>query len=98
MSAEEGSNKLKGRVCTTPELEKDYTMLVGCRRSKEWKPKLETIKEKEKEKKKHRTFGIKRKEKGQSPSNGKGAHKSEKQEKQVGVNPQPAKVRGGKDL
>eukprot|EP00268_Persea_americana_P055657 TRINITY_DN6489_c4_g1_i1.p1 TRINITY_DN6489_c4_g1~~TRINITY_DN6489_c4_g1_i1.p1 ORF type:complete len:268 (-),score=53.15 TRINITY_DN6489_c4_g1_i1:250-1053(-) len=95
MSEEEESlNKSKGRVCTTPELEKDYTRLVGCRRSREWKPKLETIKEKEK--KKHRSFGMKRKEKGQSPSNGKGTHKSQKQEKLVGVNLQTTKLGGGK--
>lgn len=93
---EENLNKSKGRVCTTPELEKDYTRLVGCRRSREWKPKLETIKEKEK--KKHRSFGMKRKEKGQSPSKGKGTHKSQKQEKQVGVNLQTTKLGGGKGL
>ena len=36
-----------GRVCNTPELEKECAQLVKCRRHC-WKPKLETIKEKEK--------------------------------------------------
>lgn len=42
-------------ICTTTELQKDYTQLVSYR---QWKPKLETIKE---SKKKKLSFGIKRK-------------------------------------
>lgn len=60
--AESSSGKPKSRVCTTPQLQKDYTQLVG---SRQWKPKLETIKEKEKEKEKRKlsSFGMKRRKK-----------------------------------
>ncbi|MQM19412.1 hypothetical protein Taro_052416 [Colocasia esculenta] len=34
-----------GRVCTTAALEKDYRQLVAESRARQWKPKLETIKE-----------------------------------------------------
>ncbi|KAJ4828509.1 hypothetical protein Tsubulata_020340 [Turnera subulata] len=59
---EEGSSSGKetSKVCTTAQLQKDYTMLVGPRM---WKPKLETIKEKEK--RKLSSFGIKRRKKSQ---------------------------------
>lgn len=90
--AGEEEEKPKGRVCTTPELEKDYTRLVG---SKEWKPKLETIKEKEK-RKKLGGFGMRRRKKGQTQN--KGTHKSQKPEKLVAVTPQPTKVRWRKGL
>jgi hypothetical protein len=36
-----------GRLCNTPELQKEYAQLVKCR-GQCWRPKLETIKEKEK--------------------------------------------------
>jgi hypothetical protein len=36
-----------GRLCNTPELQKDYARLVQCK-AQCWRPKLETIKEKEK--------------------------------------------------
>ncbi|XP_058103549.1 uncharacterized protein LOC131247127 [Magnolia sinica] len=75
---ENSRTKPKGRVCTTPELEKDYIRLVGFRRSKEWKPKLETIREK-KERRKFSSFGIKRRKKGHLP---KGSQKSQKSEQQ----------------
>lgn len=38
-------NESVSRVCTTPQLQKQYSQLVG---SRHWKPKLETIKETEK--------------------------------------------------
>ncbi|GAA0153871.1 hypothetical protein LIER_12005 [Lithospermum erythrorhizon] len=44
---DEDDNKLL--LCTTKELKKDYAQLVGV---KQWKPKLETIKEKKEKKKK----------------------------------------------
>ena len=50
------------RVCTTPQLEKDYTQLVG---SRQWKPKLESIRENEK-RKLSSSFGMKRSKKSQS--------------------------------
>ncbi|XP_050221196.1 uncharacterized protein LOC126671471 [Mercurialis annua] len=43
------------RVCTTPELQKHYGVLV---RSRQWKPKLETIREKNK--RKLSSFGMKK--------------------------------------
>lgn len=43
-----------GKICTTPQLAKDYTQLV---RTRQWKPKLETITE---TKKKRSTFGLKK--------------------------------------
>ncbi|XP_031490627.1 uncharacterized protein LOC116257783 [Nymphaea colorata] len=50
----------KGKVCTTPALQKDYTQLVGYR-SQQWKPKLETIRELEKNGSRFGgAFGIKR--------------------------------------
>ncbi|XP_022773817.1 uncharacterized protein LOC111316066 [Durio zibethinus] len=48
------------KVCTTPQLQKQYSQLV-C--SRHWKPKLETIKEMEK--RKISSFGMKRKKKSQ---------------------------------
>ncbi|TYK10680.1 DUF4228 domain-containing protein [Cucumis melo var. makuwa] len=44
-----------GKICTTPQLAKDYTQLVRTRR---WKPKLETIKETQK--KRVSSFGLKK--------------------------------------
>ncbi|KAJ0102415.1 hypothetical protein Patl1_05627 [Pistacia atlantica] len=63
---EESLKNLKSKICTTVQLQKDYTRLVGC--SRQWKPKLETIKEKEK--RRLSSFGIKRRKKSQS----KGSH------------------------
>ncbi|KAI3898317.1 hypothetical protein MKX03_002974 [Papaver bracteatum] len=40
---DENENRVKQRICNTPQLQKDYSQLVGC--SKQWKPKLETISE-----------------------------------------------------
>ncbi|KAL9678497.1 hypothetical protein QQ045_016341 [Rhodiola kirilowii] len=51
------------RVCNTPQLMKDYTQLVGS--SRQWRPKLETIKEKEK-----RKFKSFRRKKVMQPSKG----------------------------
>ncbi|GMI98110.1 hypothetical protein HRI_003480300 [Hibiscus trionum] len=51
-----------GRVCTTPQLQKQYALLVGSARHN-WKPKLETIKEKKKRRRKILGFGLKRKNK-----------------------------------
>ncbi|CAN6464569.1 unnamed protein product [Victoria cruziana] len=57
---------INGKVCTTAELQKDYTQLVRCR-SQQWKPKLETIRESEKKiSRLGKRFGIKRKKKGRS--------------------------------
>ncbi|KAE8651280.1 hypothetical protein Csa_001257 [Cucumis sativus] len=44
-----------GKICTTPQLAKDYTQLV---RTRKWKPKLETIKETQK--KRISSFGLKK--------------------------------------
>ncbi|GAV82596.1 DUF4228 domain-containing protein [Cephalotus follicularis] len=57
----ESSSNPKSKVCTTPQLQKDYEQLVVLR---QWKPKLETIKEKEK--RKLSSFGMKRRKKSQS--------------------------------
>ncbi|RZC60417.1 hypothetical protein C5167_022168 [Papaver somniferum] len=40
---EKNEDRVKQRICNTPQLQKDYSQLVGC--SKQWKPKLETISE-----------------------------------------------------
>lgn len=73
-AAESSSGKPKGRVCTTPQLQKDYTQLVGAR---QWKPKLETIKETEK--RKLSSFGMKRRKK---KSQTKATHKAQRSESQ----------------
>ncbi|KAH7548475.1 hypothetical protein JRO89_XS14G0140100 [Xanthoceras sorbifolium] len=57
------SSKIKSKVCTTPQLQKDYTQLIGL--SRQWKPKLETIRETEK-RKLSATFGMKRRKKTHS--------------------------------
>ncbi|KAE8709958.1 Gag protease polyprotein [Hibiscus syriacus] len=63
-----GSNSNNNnRLCSTPQLQKQYTQLVGSTRH--WKPKLETIKETEKKKKSKMpsSFGMKvRKKKSQN--------------------------------
>ncbi|WCJ26695.1 hypothetical protein M5689_008495 [Euphorbia peplus] len=46
---EKGGEEEEEGLCTTPQLQKDYRLLV---RSRHWKPKLETIRENKKEKKK----------------------------------------------
>ncbi|XP_042499243.1 uncharacterized protein LOC122077373 [Macadamia integrifolia] len=56
-------NETKGGVCNTPQLQKDYEQLVGYR---QWKPKLETIRESER-RRKLSSFGMKRLRK-KSPS------------------------------
>ncbi|CAK9133295.1 unnamed protein product [Ilex paraguariensis] len=56
------SGKSKSRVCTTPQLQKDYVQLVG---SRLWRPKLETIRE-TREKRKLSSFGLKRRKRSQS--------------------------------
>ncbi|KAE8694107.1 Gag protease polyprotein [Hibiscus syriacus] len=63
------------RVCTTPQLQKQYTLLVGSSRHN-WKPKLETIKEKKKKRKKIWTLGLKRKNKSAAKKNVKSSHRS----------------------
>ncbi|XP_039016892.1 uncharacterized protein LOC120147644 [Hibiscus syriacus] len=49
---ERGAGESNNRVCSTPQLQKQYALLVGS--SRHWKPKLETIKETEKKKKKRK--------------------------------------------
>lgn len=56
------NQEFKSKVCTTPQLQKDYSQLIGA--SRQWKPKLETIKETEK--RKLTAFGIKRRKKSHS--------------------------------
>ncbi|KAJ4973077.1 hypothetical protein NE237_006251 [Protea cynaroides] len=60
------SSKAKGGVCTTPQLQKDYKQLVG---SRQWKPKLDTIRESER-RKLISNFGMKKRKKSQSQSIG----------------------------
>lgn len=67
-----GNCKPRSRVCTTPQLEKHYTQLVGSRR---WIPKLETIEEQEK-RKLSSAFGMKRRKKSQSKVTLKSTHRS----------------------
>lgn len=72
---EEGSSSSEqtGKVCTTAQLQKDYTLLVG---SRPWKPTLDTIKEKET--RKLSSFGLKRRKTSQS----KGTQKPQKSSEQ----------------
>ncbi|XP_068661252.1 uncharacterized protein [Aristolochia californica] len=103
----EGSDVLKGKVCTTPQLQKDYTQLVGCRRSIQWKPKLETISEKER--KRLGAFGIKKRRKSQTKviTNGQRPEKNQPKVKAAPPPPPsppppppsaPQKIRGKKGL
>ncbi|KAF5741239.1 hypothetical protein HS088_TW10G00235 [Tripterygium wilfordii] len=59
---EEEETTTKNGVCSTPQLKKDYKQLV---RSRQWRPKLETIRE-NKEKRKLSSFGMKRRKKSQA--------------------------------
>lgn len=87
-AAETSSGKPKSRVCTTPQLQKDYTQLVG---SRQWKPKLETIKETEK--KKLSSFGMKRRKKSQTKATQK-AQRSEQHPHSTSVKaPSKAKIK-----
>ncbi|KAF8369864.1 hypothetical protein HHK36_032111 [Tetracentron sinense] len=92
---EEDSSKPVRGVCTTPELQKDYTQLVGTR---QWKPKLETIRESQK--RKLGSFGMKRRKKSQSE----GTQKTQRSEKVVhGTSTKPPsktkiKIKGRKGL
>lgn len=58
---DENSARPKGKICTTPQLQKEYSILVE---SRQWKPKLETIRESKR--RKLGSFGIKRRKKTQS--------------------------------
>ncbi|KAL4379049.1 hypothetical protein GQ457_02G010420 [Hibiscus cannabinus] len=74
---ETGTGESNNRVCSTPQLRKQYTLLVGSWR-RHWKPKLETIKETEKEKKKRKissTFRMKIRKK--SNAKGGSSHRSD---------------------
>ncbi|KAG2702905.1 hypothetical protein I3843_06G105700 [Carya illinoinensis] len=61
-------------VCTTPRLQKEYAQLVS---SRQWKPKLETIRETEK--RKLSSFGMKRRKKSQPKGPQKITRRSEQQ-------------------
>ncbi|XP_030536788.1 uncharacterized protein LOC115745402 [Rhodamnia argentea] len=61
----DGEQKPVGRVCTTPQLERDYSQLVGSWRR--WEPKLETIRESDKKSRSSSSFGMKRRKKPPSP-------------------------------
>ncbi|MBA0860884.1 hypothetical protein Goshw_022192 [Gossypium schwendimanii] len=63
------------RICTTPQLQKQYASLVG---SRHWKPTLETIKEKKKRRRRI-SFGMKRKNKSVLKNNVK-SHRSSSQQ------------------
>lgn len=56
-----GEQKPIRRVCTTPQLERDYSQLVGS--SRRWEPKLETIRESDKKSRSSSSFGMKRRKK-----------------------------------
>lgn len=90
---ENSSNLRGGGVCTTPQLQKDYTRLVG---SRQWKPKLETIKESER--RKVSSFGMKRRKKSQL----KGSQRSQRPEHVHGISTTPSKtkiiVKGNKGM
>ncbi|KAL4360657.1 hypothetical protein GQ457_04G034080 [Hibiscus cannabinus] len=74
MEESETEDGVISRVCTTPQLQKQYALLVGPSR-RDWKPKLETINEKKKKKKrKILGFGLKRKRTPASKNNGKSPH------------------------
>lgn len=60
-----GEQKPVGRVCTTPQLERDYSQLVAS--SRRWEPKLETIRESDKKSRSSSSFGMKRRKKPPSP-------------------------------
>uniref|UniRef100_A0A5B7BP95 DUF4228 domain protein n=1 Tax=Davidia involucrata TaxID=16924 RepID=A0A5B7BP95_DAVIN len=55
---EEEETSTKRSLCTTPQLQKDYTQLVGSRHY--WKPKLDTIRENKKKSKLPSSFGMKK--------------------------------------
>ncbi|KAE8700025.1 slr0305 protein [Hibiscus syriacus] len=80
-----GEESCSSRVCTTPQLQKQYALLVGSSRHN-WKPKLETIKEKKKKRrKKIWAFGLKRKNKTTSKKNVKSNHRSAQHHHHVDV-------------
>ncbi|KAI6670679.1 hypothetical protein NL676_005564 [Syzygium grande] len=64
-SSGDGEQKPVGRVCTTPQLERDYSQLVGS--SRRWEPKLETIRESDKKSRSSSSFGMKRRKKQPPP-------------------------------
>ncbi|KAK1318734.1 hypothetical protein QJS10_CPB04g00047 [Acorus calamus] len=62
---EQGEEPIVSKVCTTPDLEKDYRLLVRCK-SRQWKPKLETIRESDRIRRRlGKAFGMKRRKKSQ---------------------------------
>ncbi|XP_010249366.1 PREDICTED: uncharacterized protein LOC104591916 [Nelumbo nucifera] len=71
---DDNHSKSKNRVCTTPQLQKDYTQLVGSR-SRQWKPKLEPIRESER--RKLSSFSMKRRK---TAHQSKGTHQIQRPE------------------
>lgn len=65
----------KSKVCTTPQLQKDYSQLVG---SRQWKPRLEPIRETRETKRRSRlsSFGIRRSKKKSLPNSSKATKSS----------------------
>ncbi|KAL6190710.1 hypothetical protein ACLB2K_037104 [Fragaria x ananassa] len=75
------SSEANNNVCTTPQLKKDYSQLVGTR---QWKPRLEPIRETRETKRRSRlsSFGMRRsKKKSQPNSSSSKATKSSKSPK-----------------
>ncbi|XP_050374743.1 uncharacterized protein LOC126792334 [Argentina anserina] len=65
------------KVCTTPQLQKDYSQLVGAR---QWKPRLEPIRETRETKRRSRlsSFGMRRSKKKSQPNSSSKATQSSK--------------------
>ncbi|PRQ39729.1 hypothetical protein RchiOBHm_Chr4g0428381 [Rosa chinensis] len=63
------------KVCTTPQLQKDYSQLVG---SRQWKPRLEPIRETRETKRRSRlsSFGMRRSKKKSQPNSSKATQSS----------------------
>ncbi|CAB4263879.1 unnamed protein product [Prunus armeniaca] len=80
--------KAKSGVCTTAQLQKDYTQLVG---SRQWKPRLEPIRETREKSRRLSSFGMRRSSKKKSQPNS--LKESQKNQKSSSTATSKAKIK-----
>ncbi|KAM1083009.1 hypothetical protein FF1_021615 [Malus domestica] len=83
----------KSGVCTTAQLQKDYTQLVGAR---QWKPRLEPIRESREKSRKLSSFGLRRSSKKKSQPNSSKASQKQKSSSTNGSSKAKIKIKSSR--
>ncbi|KAM1847883.1 hypothetical protein ACFX1X_012157 [Malus domestica] len=87
------ATEAKSRVCTTAQLQKDYTQLVG---SRLWKPRLEPIREVREKRRKLSSFGMRRSCKKKSQPNSSKASQKQKSSSANGSSKAKIKIKSSR--